>query len=105
MNQMNQFLREEIAAILAEAPVPVADVDPGLSPLDMSPRAKKIRAIMRIATQYAWPDAVPHFLDTKNVASILDLTTPQLDDLMGRMEGFVDGVETGCSLPDCPPAN
>lgn len=101
---MNPFLREEIAAILAEAPVPVAAIDPGLSPLDMSPRAKKIRAITRIATQYNWPDAVPHFLDTKNAASILDLTPPQLDDLLERMNGYVDAAETGCSLPDCLPA-
>ncbi|WP_337054023.1 hypothetical protein [Pseudoxanthomonas sp. USHLN014] len=98
---MNEFLREEIAAILAEAPVPVVGVDPGLSPLDTSPRARKIRTIMRIAVQYGWPDAVPHFLDTKRVGSILDLTPPQLDDLMARMEGYVDAAETGCSLPDC----
>lgn len=101
---MNPFLREEIAAILAEAPVPMVDVDPGLSPLDTSPRARKIRAIMRIAVQYNWPDAVPHFLDTKGVGSILDLSPPQLDDLMARMDGFVDAAEMGCSLPDCLPA-
>ncbi|TAA12440.1 hypothetical protein EA658_09985 [Pseudoxanthomonas winnipegensis] len=101
---MNEFLREEIAAILAEAPVPVVGVETGLSPLDTSPRARKIRAILRIAIQYNWPDAVPHFLDTKGVASILDLTQPQLDDLLSRMDGYVDAAETGCSLPDCLPA-
>lgn len=101
---MNPFLREEIANILAEAPVPVAAIEPGLSPLDMSPRAKKIRAINRIATQYNWPDAVPHFLDTKNVASILDLSPPQLDDLLERMRGYVDAAEMGCSLAEGLPA-
>ena len=32
------------------------------------------------------------FLDTKGVGHIMDLTEPQLDDLLGRMHGYVDAV-------------
>lgn len=73
-------------------------------PLDVSPRGIKIREIWRIAEHYRWPDAIPHFLSTKGVPYLSDLTDPQLEDLMQRMEGYVDAVETGSSLADCPPA-
>lgn len=75
-----------------------------LQAIDVSPRGIKIRAIQRIADSYRWPDAIPHFLDMKGAAYISDLTDPQLEDLMQRMEGFVDAVETGSSVADCPPA-
>lgn len=105
MKPMNPFLREEIASILAEAPVPVCALEPGLSPIDISPQAKKVRAIMRIADQHGWHDAVTHFLETKDTSYIMDLTAPQLDDLLDRMNGYVDAAETGCSLADCLPAS
>lgn len=105
MRCMHEFLREEIAAILAEAPVPVLDLEPGLSPIDVSPKAKKIRAIMRIAIQYGWQDAVTHFLESRDTCSVLDLSAPQLEDLLDRMNGYVDAASMGCSLADCLPAN
>lgn len=105
MREMHEFLREEIAAILAEAPVPVVGAELGLSPIDVSPRAKKMRSIVRIAGQYGWHDAITHFLESRDTASILDLTNPQLDDLLDRMHGYVDAAETGCSLADCLPAS
>lgn len=72
--------------------------------LDTSPRAVQTRAILRIAQTYGWQSAIAHFLDTKGAAYLADLTDPQLDDLLGRMQGYVDAAETGCSLEDCLPA-
>ncbi|UNK43438.1 hypothetical protein MNO14_04970 [Luteimonas sp. S4-F44] len=60
--------------------------------------------IMHIANAYNWQIAVRHFLVTKGVRYLSDLTDPQLDDLLSRMHGYVDAAETGASLPDCLPA-
>ena len=73
--------------------------------VDVSPRGLKMAEILRIADQYNWHKAIQHFLRTKGVQHPSDLSDPQLEDLMQRMEGYVDAVETGCSLPDCPPAS
>lgn len=103
---MNPMLREELASIIAEAvasPPPLADLD--FQAVDVSPRARKIRAILRIADSYGWRSAITHFLETRGQSHICDLSDPQLDDLMGRMEGFVDAAETGASLADCLPAS
>jgi hypothetical protein len=102
---MNPMLMEELTAILAAAPPPAPipfDID--LPPVDVSPRAKRMRAIMRIADSYGWHSAIVHFLETKGVSYLSDLTNPQLDDLLGRMEGYVDAAETGCSLEHNLPA-
>lgn len=72
-------------------------------PIDVSDRAKKIRAIMRIADRFGWHDAVIHFLETRGACYPSDLTDPQLDDLQQRMEGYVDAAETGCSLENYLP--
>lgn len=72
--------------------------------LDTSPRAVKTRAILRIAQTYGWQSAIAHFLDTRKAAYLSDLTDPQIDDLMDRMDGYVDAAMTGCSLEDCFPA-
>lgn len=72
--------------------------------LDTSPQARKIREIQRIADSYGWQSAIVHFLDMKGAAYLSDLTPPQLDDLLGRMHGYVDAAETGCSLPEGLPA-
>ncbi len=72
--------------------------------LDVSPRAIKTRAILRIAQTYGWQSAIAHFLDMRGAAYLSDLTDPQIEDLHGRMDGFVDAAATGCSLMDCPPA-
>lgn len=58
--------------------------------------------IMVIANTYSWQIAITHFLITKGVPYLSDLTDPQLDDLLGRMHGYVDAVETGASLTDLP---
>lgn len=73
--------------------------------LDQHPRAVKMRAILRIAQTYNWQSAIAHFLDTRGVAYMSDLSDPQLEDLMDRMDGYVDAMMTGCSSVDCPPAN
>lgn len=102
---MNPFLREELAALLSEAPLPPplpADIQ--LDPVDVSWRARRMRAILRIADAYGWHSAIVHFLEMKGVPYLSDLTDPQLDDLLGRMNGYVDAAETGCSLPDSLPA-
>lgn len=72
--------------------------------LDMSKRGRQTRAILRIAQSYGWQSAIAHFLDTKGVPYISDLTEPQLDDLADRMDGYVDAVMCGYDSPDSPPA-
>lgn len=74
-------------------------------PLDVSERARKMHAIMTIANTYNWQIAITHFLLTKGVPYLSDLSDPQLDDLLDRMHGYVDAAEIGASLPDCLPAN
>lgn len=60
--------------------------------------------IMTIANAHNWQIAITHFLLTKGVPYLSDLTDPQLDDLLDRMHGYLDAAETGASLPDCLPA-
>lgn len=102
---MNHLLRDEIAAIIAEAvaapPIP-ADVE--FVPIDVSDRAQKMRAIIRIANMHGWHSAIVMFLESRGQSHIGDLTDPQLDDLVDRMNGYVDAAEMGCSLSDCLPA-
>jgi len=64
-----------------------------------------MHSIMVIAHTYGWQIAITHFLITRGVAYLSDLTDPQLEDLLDRMHGYVDAAETGSSLPDCLPAN
>ena len=77
-------------------------LDPPL--LDPSPRARQIRAILRIAQTYNWQSAIAHFMDSRGVAYLSDLTDPQLDDLHDRMLGYVDAAMTGCDNQDGLPA-
>lgn len=102
---MDIELRNELAAILAEAPLPrsIPDEFP-FNPVDVSPRAMKMRAILRIADAHGWHSAIVHFLETRGTAYLSDLSDPQLEDLLQRMEGYVDAAETGCSLEYCLPA-
>lgn len=72
--------------------------------VDTSTRAVQTRAILRIAQNYGWQSAIAHFLDTKAVGYLADLTDPQLDDLHGRMIGYLDAAMSGCSSPDELPA-
>ncbi|WP_312321286.1 hypothetical protein [Stenotrophomonas sp.] len=92
-------------AIELAAALPPAGPDPTMgAPLDISPRAKKMRSIQRIADTYCWHSAIVHFLDMKDAEYLSDLTNPQLDDLLERMHGYVDAAEMGCSLADALPA-
>lgn len=102
---MNLLLREELAAIIAETlpPPPLLDVE--FQTVDVSPKARKIRSILRIADVHGWRSAITLFLETKGQTHICDLTEPQLDDLLERMEGYLDAAEMGCSLADCLPAS
>lgn len=102
---MNPMLRDELVAILSEALPPPPPIDIPVAPIDVSWRAKTMRSIYRIADSYGWRDAITMFLETKGVESIIDLSDPQLEDLMGRMHGYVDAAEIGASLPDCLPAS
>ena len=72
--------------------------------LDTSERGVRTRAILRIAQNYGWQSAIAHFLDTKGVGYLADLTDPQLDDLHDRMLGYLDAAMSGCSSPDELPA-
>lgn len=100
---MNLLLRERIAEILADElpPPPVIDYPA----IDNTPRARKMREIVRIADAHGWRSAITFYLDTRGESHIADLTDPQLDDLHDRMLGYLDAAETGCSLADCLPAN
>lgn len=91
----------ELAA--AMPPTPIADID--YPAVDVSPRAVKMTRVIRIANTYNWPDAIPHFLRSRGVSHILDLSDTQLDDLEDRMDGYVDAAMTGSSLEDCLPAS
>lgn len=102
---MNPFLREELAALLAEAPLPATPLDVQFPAVDVSPRARKMRGVMRIADRHGWHCAITHFLESRGVSYLSDLTDPQLDDLLDRMHGYVDAAETGASLADCLPAS
>lgn len=93
-----------LAIELAAALPPAAPESTTGTPLDLSPRAKKMRAIQRIADAHGWHSAITHFLDMKDVEYVSDLSIPQLDDLHERMAGYVDAAEMGCSLADSLPA-
>lgn len=72
--------------------------------LDTTPKARKMRAITRIADRHSWHCAITHFLDTRGAAYLSDLNELQVDDLLDRMHGYVDAAEVGASLEDCFPA-
>lgn len=76
-----------------------------LQPVDVSERALTMHKIMVIANTHSWQIAVTHFLMTKGVPYLSDLTEPQLDDLLDRMHGYVDAAEMGACMHDAMPAN
>lgn len=71
-----------------------------LQAVDVSPRAKVMHEIMVIANSYGWQIAVTHFLLTKGVPYLSDLTDPQLEDLLDRMHGYVDACEVDAFVED-----
>ena len=76
----------------------------GPPPLDTSHKARLCRKIQRIADRHRWQVAIDDFLDKKGVGCLESLTEPQLEDLMGRMEGYLDAAHQGCDMPDDLPA-
>ncbi|MEJ7808516.1 MAG: hypothetical protein WKG03_21665 [Telluria sp.] len=103
---MNLLLRDELASIIAASPLPPdTSADLQFPAVDVSPRAIKTRAILYIADMHKWHLAITHFLEIRGKPYLSDLTDPQLEDLLQRMEGYVDAAETGSSLADCLPAS
>ena len=106
---MNPLLREQlsnlISAAVAAAPPKAPPVGIDFESVDVSPRAQKMRAILRIANAHGWHSAIVMFLESRGQSHIFDLSDPQLDDLLDRMNGYVDAAEMGCSLADCLPAS
>lgn len=95
----------ERAAYAAHSAAQLSDGCPALPDVDSSPAAIKRRAVLRIAQCYPWGmGAVRHFLDTRGVAYLSDLTAPQLDDLHERMQAYQDAADNGFSSPDEPAA-
>lgn len=94
-----------LAIELAAALPPPTPPDIEFPPVDVSPRARKMRRVLRIADCHGWRSAITHFMESRGVAYLSDLTAPQLDDLLDRMEGYLDAAETGSSLEDCLPAS
>lgn len=74
------------------------------APLEQSERARQIRAINRIALTYGWQSAVAHFLDSRGVPHVSDLTDPQVEDLHARMLGYLDGAMNACDSDEALPA-
>lgn len=74
------------------------------APIEQTERARQVRAINRIAMRYRWEGAIAHFLDTKGVGYVADLSDPQVDDLHGRMEGYLEAAMAGCDMDDEIPA-
>jgi len=95
---------KSLALELAAAMPPPQVMDFGLPPVDVSPRARAMRAIMRIADMHGWHSAITHFMESRGATYLSDLTDPQLFDLKDRMEGYVDAASIGASLADCLPA-
>jgi len=95
---------KSLAIELAAAMPPPPPADMQERPIDVSPRARTMRAIRRIADAHHWHDAITHFLETRGVEYMSDLTGPQLEDLLQRMHGYLDAAEMGACLPDCLPA-
>jgi len=104
---MNPLLREELASILADSPWVPNTMPPDLHfpPIDLSPRAQMMRAILRIADRHGWHSAIIHFMETRGASYLSDLADPQLCDLKERMEGYVDAANIGASLEDYLPAS
>lgn len=102
---LDPIVLKSLAIELAAAMPPTMMVDIDFPAVDVSPRAMKMTSVIRIANSYNWPDAIPHFLQSRGVSHIMDLSNAQLDDLVDRMDGYVDAAMTGCSLADCLPAS
>lgn len=94
----------ELARVGAAEPSALPDWT-ALAAIDVSSRARKTHEIMVIANMHGWRIAITHFLMTKGVPHLSDLSAPQLDDLHDRMRGYVDAAEMGASLEDYLPAN
>lgn len=101
---LDQIALKTLAIELAAALPPAGPAAAMETPLDISPRAKKIRSIQRIADAHNWQSAIVHYLDMKDAEYVSDLSNTQLDDLLERMNGYVDAAEMGCSLADSLPA-
>ncbi|UXA53386.1 MULTISPECIES: hypothetical protein [Xanthomonas] len=91
----------ELAAAMPPAEPP-SDVN--FKPIDISPRARAMRRILRIADMHGWHDAIVVFLEMKGAEHLFDLTQLQLDELSERMNAYVDAAEIGASAADCLPA-
>lgn len=96
---------KSLALELAAAMPPTPDSAIDYPAVDVSPRGKMMTKIIRIADRHGWHSAITHFLQTKGVPYLSDLNELQLEDLLDRMDGYVDAAETGCSLADCLPAS
>lgn len=101
---LHPFELKALAIELAAAIPPAPPSDMQDRPIDVSERARAIRAIQRIAHAHHWEDAITHFLETRGAQYMSDLSMPQLSDLLDRMHGYVDAAETGCSPANCLPA-
>lgn len=96
---------KSLAIELSAALPPAAPPEPSERPLDLSPRAKNLRAIQRIADTYGWQSAIVRFLDRTAAAYLSDLNNRQVEELLDQMQRYVDAAEVGASLPECLPAN
>jgi len=99
------FDQVKLKALAIELSAAMPPPPESLQERDVSPRARRMRQIQRIADQYRWQEAINHFLDSRGACYMTDLTDPQLSDLLDRMEGYVDAAMCGHDLPDSLPAS
>ncbi|MBS0218104.1 MAG: hypothetical protein JSR63_07940 [Proteobacteria bacterium] len=111
MELKRRFMLEELTDLLLQSPTAKSQPPPnsyGISApgmrLDTSKEARLRRQIARIADRYHWWSAVTMFLDNRALSSLEELSRPQLEDLLDRMNGYVDAAEHACDLPDDLPA-
>jgi hypothetical protein len=74
-------------------------------PEEQTPRARKERAVLRIAMYYPWGQTeVQRLLDRSAAETVSDLSGAALDRLFDHMRALEDSAQSGCEMPEVPPA-
>ena len=76
----------------------------GMVPLEQTPRARAEREILRIAWTYGWQPAVSRYLDAQAAPSLSALTDDQVEQLLERMQRYLDCAMTAGDFDEALPA-
>jgi hypothetical protein len=75
------------------------------APQEQTARARKERAVLRIAMYYPWGQTeVQRLLDRNNAVTVSDLSGAALERVYERMRALEDSAQSGCEMPEAPPA-